>query len=882
MAPPPDLVLAVVGCGVRMMAEAPTLNSNSPLRAGDPLGLTTTQAADLLTKHGPNELASDAPRNLRSTATSLLTEPVLLLLLVASFVYLALGQAAEALMLLLFAAFSTSLMVIQQQRSERALRALRSISAPTATVLRDGHEVSIPARQVVPSDVMVLVEGERVPADGTLLSAFDLAIDESLLTGESVPVVKATVSDDSVPEATKAFAGTLVVRGHGYATVLATGTSTEAGKLGRSLQQIVSTKTRLQMATDRLVRTFGLLAAAVCMALAAYYGFALHSWLDGALAGIALGMAMLPEEFPVAFSVFLAIGSWRLAQVGVLIREAAAVEALGTITCLCVDKTGTITENHMRVRLLDDGQAQWDRRLHPEAIPPGLLPLLEAAFMACRPNSHDPMDIAVGEAFGSDLRMPPKGHVLLKEYAITSDLLAVTEVWRTPAGGCLVAMKGAVEHVPRQCGLPDDQIDDIVARAHKLANEGLRVLAVGDCRWSGDVLPDDPSQYPLIFRGLIGFEDPVRAGVPAAVAQAGKAGIRIKMITGDYSATALSIARQSGIDDTKVITGAKLAEASDEAATSLVAEAHVFARVRPEQKLKIVRALQAGGEIVAMTGDGVNDASALKAADVGIAMGRHGTDVAREAADVVLLDDDFADIIEGVRVGRRLFDNLRKVIIYITAVHVPIAGLAFLPILMGLPAAIWPIHVVVLEMIIDSMCALTFEAAHGERDIMSRPPRPPNDFVAAFPQVLLGLLEGAFILLAVITVYAAANYSGVPEDTARALAIVTMIVGNLGLVVANLSQRSTLVTGFRQVPLSFLAISFTAILLLTAAIGMPALRQLFQFGLPSLEELSLAVGAALLAVLAIEVLKLAPVVTRTTGSRDRKPTPAQHTAGTVR
>lgn len=847
------------------MVDAPMAAATLDPTTGHQItGLTTNEAAELLRIHGPNELPSEEPRSVRSVALGLLTEPVLLLLFVAATLYFALGELAEGLMLLLFAAFSTSLMLIQEQRSERAVRALRSLAAPMATVMRDGHATAIPARTVVPSDVVVLAEGERVPADAVLISVYDLAVDESLLTGESVPVTKST---DAGADANAVFAGTLVVRGSGYASVTATGFNTEAGKLGASLQQIVSGKTRLQRATDRLVRTFGVLALVVCVGLAAYYGFALDDWLEGTLAGIALGMAMLPEEFPVAFSIFLAIGSWRLAQTGVLIRQTVAVEALGTITCLCVDKTGTITENHMRVSLLDDGANHLDGRSQSAAGAPALRTLIETAALACRPGSHDPMDIAIEEALGDEGRKRRTALQLQREYGIRSALLAVTDVWRRPSGDFVVVMKGAAEHVPLLCRLPPSEIEGIVNRAHELAANGLRVLAVAECSWTGDVLPDDPAEYPFVFRGLIGLEDPVRASVPEAIDRARKAGITVKMITGDYPATALSIARQSGIDGHEAITGTALADASEAEAARLVEQTHVFARVRPEQKLSIVRALQAAGETVAMTGDGVNDAAALKAADVGVAMGRRGTDVAREAADVVLLDDDFSDLIEGVRVGRRLFDNLRKVIIYITAVHVPIAGLAFFPVIFGMPTAIWPIHVVVLEMIIDSMCALTFEGAHGERDLMNRPPRPPSDGVAALPQVLLGLLQGSVVLAAVLLVYAAALDGGATAEVARTLALTAMIVGNLGLVLTNLSQRSTFIAGFSQVPISFVAIAAAALALLTTAILAPQLRQIFQFGLPSIDEVGVATGSALLAVVTIELIKLLPPVSRIAGAK---------------
>ena len=829
-------------------------------------GLSGAEARRRLEAFGPNSLPSAKPPTVWDRVLRLAREPMLILLLLAAAIYFVLGSMAEGGMLMLFALFSISLMLIQERRSENALAALKQLAAPLARVRRDGEEIRLPSAELVPGDLVILNEGERVPADGVLLAASHLAIDESLLTGESVPVDKTAAPGAASTLANRVYGSTLIINGHGIARVTETGARTETGKLGTSLASIVPEETHLQQATGRLVRVFGILALIVCGGLAVYYGLVMQDWLQGILSGIALGMAMLPEEFPVALAIFLAIGSWRLAQAGVLVRHAAAVEALGATTCLCVDKTGTITENRMQLRYLDDGVSQLDVR-QLQALPASFVPLLKSACYASRRGGYDPMDLAVFDLADRTLMSDLDQSLgLAREYGLTSTLLAISQVWRDGDGNLLVATKGAPEAIVGLCAMPPGDATAVVDRAHRLANEGLRVLAVAEAGWDTEALPDDPRQFAFRYLGLLAFEDPVRPGVLAAVAAAHAAGVKVKMITGDFPATARTIAAEAGIPNAQVVTGDELRDAGPEQLEQWARTVSVFARIRPEQKLQLVDALQANGETVAMTGDGVNDAPALKSADIGIAMGKRGTDVAREAAGIVLLEEDFGRIIEGIRLGRRIFDNLRKVIIYIAAVHVPIAGLGFLPVVFGMPVAIWPLHVVVLEMVVDSMSSLAFEDTPAEPDIMRRPPRRRSESVAALPQLLYGVAQGAAALVAAFGVYAGALALGVDDDAARTMAILTTIVANLGLVLSNSSQNSLLAGGsLRPQPL-FLPISAATLTLTALAIYVPALREVFHFGVPSALELAVAVAAALGSFFAVEAGKLLAPVRRIAGA----------------
>ena len=838
-------------------------------------GLSESEALSRLATHGPNSLPTDGSRSLLGIIAGIATEPMLLLLLFASVIYMVIGSFAEGAMLLAFAAFSIGLTIFQDWRGENALKAMRALGAPVATVVRGGVERRIPAGEVVPGDLIVIGEGERVAADGTLVRATQLSIDESMLTGESVPVSKRAAAANRPAESAApggdnqpfVYSGTLAVRGHGLAEVTSTGKSTQAGKIGASLATIVQAQTPLQQVTGRLVRTFGILAAVICTILVLYYGLVLDDWLQGLLSGIALGMAMLPEEFPVVLTIFLAIGAWRMAQVKVLVRRPAVVETLGAATVLCVDKTGTITENRMRVRVLDTG-SRYYHVLPEQPVPPELEELLRAAYFATRRGGYDPMDTAVQDLASERIEAElDSDWGLAREYGLTPELLAISQLWRSGDGSHFVATKGAPEAVAELCKLDPAERAAIAERVHHLAGQGLRVLGIAAGEWSGAAPPDDPHAFAFRFLGLAGFEDPVRSSVPAAMAEAATAGIAVKMITGDYPETARTIGQTAGINhEGAVMTGPDLNALDDAALSDAVHDTGIFARVMPEQKLLLVRALQARGETVAMTGDGVNDAPALKAADIGIAMGARGTDVAREAAGIVLLDEDFSRIITAVRLGRRIFDNLRKVIIYIAAMHVPIAALAFLPLVFGLPPAVFPLHVVILEMIIDSMCSIAFEDTPEEPDIMRRPPRPRLQAVAGVPQVMLGLVQGGLLAAAAVGIYALALFWGAHEDVARAMTIVTTVTGNIALVRVNATHDPALLRPGRAVQSSYWLIAAVAAAVVAAALLVPPLRELFHFGLPTPGQLAMAVGAGFAAAILADVLKFIPRVRRILGA----------------
>lgn len=838
-------------------------------------GLSTDEARTRLQRVGPNRLP-EAPRKRAATLLlEVLREPMFLLLVLAAGLYLVLGDAAEGLLLALFAALSVGLVVVQEVRSERALDALRAMAAPMARVRRDGVVATLPAAELVPGDWIVVGEGERVPADAVLREGSALRVDESLLTGESVPVAKqvgAPASDDpGLPGGEGGvglFAGTMVVAGHGLAEVVSTGLGTQAGRIGASLAGIVVEKTLLQQSMGRLVRMLGVMAGLVSVSVFLLYGLLRGEWMGGALSGIAVAMALLPEEFPMAFAVFMAFGAWRLAQMRILARRPAVIETLGATSVLCVDKTGTLTENRMRVRALlaRDGEAWIDATT--AAVPEAVHRLLEHAVLASRSDAVDPMDRAVRDAGTTTLADTEHLRAewpLARQYGLTAEFLAYSQAWERREGGVIVATKGAPETIASLCGLDAVANDAMLAEVARLAAKGLRVLAVAHAG-PFDAPPDDPRRVAFVWDGLVGFEDPLRSSAPGAIALARSAGLRVVMITGDFPATALAIAAQAGIDTAAgALAGSALANLDDAALDDAVACVSVFARIRPEQKLRLVDALKRRGEVVAMTGDGVNDAPALKAAHIGLAMAGGGTDVAREAAAISLLEDDIGHIVDGVRMGRRVFDNLRKVLLYIVAIHVPIAGLALFPVLLGWPPLLLPMHVVLIEMVVDPICAIAFESEPGERDLMTRPPRRATEPLLGVAQLLVGLVQGAVLFAGVIVLHLAAVARGIAEDESRTLAFIALTAGNFALVRINGARGAALPRLFEAGHRAFWIVVVVASAIVATCVLWPTAATLFGFAPPGLAATLAAIAVGIGAAALFEPLKRLPAVRKALG-----------------
>ena len=822
-------------------------------------GLPQAEAARRLAAEGPNELPAPSRRGPLQVALDVVREPMFLLLIASGTLYLLLGDIQEALLLLAFVFVVAGITIAQERKTERALDALKELSSPRAIVVRDGQKLRIPGREVVRGDVFLISEGDRIAADAVVLECTNLSVDESLLTGESVPVLKcpadgpidmARPGGDSTP---LLFSGTLAVQGRAVAEVRATGIRTEIGRIGKALSSVSSEITPLQREIRRLVKLFATIGLALCLIVTVLVGLQQGDWIRGLLAGITLGMAILPEEFPVVLTIFLALGAWRLARHAVLTRRIPAVETLGATTALCVDKTGTLTLNRMSVAELGAGNDTCIVDSLGTALPEAFHPVVEYAVLASPSDPFDPMERAMRELGERTLCGTEHLHrdwTLLREYSLSPKLFAMSRVWQSPdRRDWVIAAKGAPEAIAELCHLSADDAGSLAERIATMAANGRRVLGVARCvMHEGQPLPEAQHDFPFEFIGLLGLADPVRPGVPEALAECQKAGIHVLMLTGDHPGTAQAIARSIGIaNPNDVITGDQLDALSDEALAARVGCVNLFARMIPEQKLRLVRALAANGEIVAMTGDGVNDAPALKAAHIGIAMGGRGTDVAREAGAIVLLDDAFGSIVKGIRTGRRIFDNLKRAMLYIFVVHIPIAGLSLVPVLLGWPLVLLPIHVVFLELIIDPACTAVFEAEPEEQGVMERPPRAIGEPLFGSRELSIGMLQGGAELAVELALLWWAR-SHVGERGARAAVFTTMVLCNLGLIFVSRAGTRSLIATLRAPNRPEIAVTLGALGFLTLALAVPPARSLFSFDILPKEVLLAACLAALASV----------------------------------
>lgn len=841
-------------------------------------GLTDAEAAERLTREGYNELPSARERGLWVIALDVVREPMFLLLLACGLLYLVLGDREEAVMLLGFVFVIIGITLYQERKTERALKALRDLSSPRALVIRSGEQKRIPGREVVRDDLILLAEGDRVPADTVVLSGINLTVDESLLTGESASVRKSAwdgKSDMGRPggdDLPFAYSGTLVVKGQGIGRVRATGLETEIGKIGRALQGVEPEETALQKQTRRMVRDFALAGIALCVMVVVVFSLTHHDWLRGFLAGITLAMAMLPEEFPVVLTIFLALGAWRISRRRVLTRRVPAIESLGAATALCVDKTGTLTLNRMTVTRLSVNDRSYPVLRDQETLPESVHELVEFSILASPADPFDPMERAMKELGERTLANTEHIHrdwALVREYPLSEKLLALSRVWRSPdVREYVIAAKGAPEAIADLCHFSPAQVEALNGRINAMAEQGLRVIGVARSRFQAPGLPPLQHDFEFEFLGLLGLSDPVRPEVVDAVKECTTAGIRLLMITGDYPGTAQNIARQIGLEPAdRVITGAELDKMSDAELQQQIRSVNIFARVMPEQKLRLVNALKANGEVVAMTGDGVNDAPALKASNIGVAMGGRGTDVARESADLVLLDDNFSSIVVAVKLGRRIYDNLRKAMAFILSVHLPIAGMSLIPVLLRWPLLLLPVHVVFLELIIDPACSVVFEAEPEEEGIMGRPPRKLSEPLFSRAMLATSLVQGLVVLAVVLAVFAVAVHLGLGEGEARALGFTTLVLANLGLIFTNRSWTRT-IWGTLTVPNRALwGLTGGVLVVLGLSLVVPFLRDLFLFAPVSREGLGLCVAAALFSVLASESLKIPLVQSLLTGRK---------------
>lgn len=791
-------------------------------------GLSLSLVEERLEKEGSNELPSNKPKKIYSFIFDVLKEPMVYLLLCCGIIYFFLGDMQEAIMLLGFLILIIAITIIQEAKAGRALELLRELSSPRAQVFRNGQKSRISGKQVVREDILFLNEGDRVPADAIVISQSDLGVDESMLTGESIPVKKET--GDEI------FAGTMIVRGSATTCVYAIGAHTQIGKIGSSLKANESISTRLESQTNQLVKRLAWMAFSLCILVTLVYSINQHNWIQGSLIGLSLGMAILPNELPAILAIFFAMGAWRLSKREVLTRKISAVENLGSITVLCVDKTGTLTLNQMAVeKIYSDGQYIDLTDPTIQFLPEEFHETLEFGILASRKDPFDPMELAFTNAGMKYLKGTEHLHSdwnLEKEYPLSPELLSITHAWKPViGGGFVIGAKGAPEAIIDLCHMNEGDALKTSQIATEMASKGLRILAIAKSRLMSGELPLKQHDFEFTFIGIIAIADPIRSGVPNSIADCHSAGIRVIMITGDYPTTASSIAKKIGLKNPdQVVTGPQMETLTDPELVELTRKISVFSRVMPGQKLRLVESLKKAGEIVAMTGDGVNDAPALKNSDVGIAMGKRGTDVARESADIVLLDDDFSSIVEAIKTGRRVYMNIKNALVYLFAIHIPIAGMSVLPVLLGLPLVLLPAHIAFLHLIIEPASSIAFEVEPATSDIMKKKPRLKGEPLFNNDIWQASLLRGCTLWLALAFVYFISLWRGQGAADARTLVFSTLILSNTLLIFLSRSSKIPLKIKFSTKP-NFVVkwLMIASVVMLGMVLYIPGVRQIFRF-----------------------------------------------------
>jgi Ca2+-transporting ATPase len=815
-------------------------------------GISETQAQLILAREGENLIPSEAPKTLAKQIIVVLSEPMLILLIAAGVINFLLAEVLDALMLMVTVFIVLGISIYQSRRSEKALQALKELSAPTVKVIRDGAEKRISSKALVVGDLMLLSEGDRVCADALIISSKSLAVDESTVTGESVPVDK--------NEGDSLLSGTLISRGHGTAEVSATGVKSQLGAIGKSLQEITTSRSRLQRDVDQLVRVIGVLGIITVISVVTIYGSTRNNWLEGGLAGIAAAMALIPEEFPVILTLFMAIGAWRISKEKVITRQPSSIESLGSISVLCVDKTGTITENHMTVKEISsiNNRSILTTNMDPSSLSADLIELMKIAALACPIRGYDPMDIAFLE-LSQRLKISNSADSLM-EFPVERFRLAYIHIWKQE-DRITYAAKGAPETIIKLCQLDGSEAKEITAAVHEAAGKGFRVIAVAKhVASTTSEISTNFESLKFEYLGLAFLQDPIRAGVKESVAECRSAGIKTIMITGDHPNTAAAIAHEIGLDGLHlIVTGDQLDGLDDRELATQIAEVSVFARVKPEHKLRIVRALQASGKVVGMTGDGVNDAPALRAADIGIAMGGRGTDVAREASALIITDDNYNSIVRGIKRGRATYANLQKAMSYVIAIHIPIFGLALLPIFStSWPLILLPGLVAFHEVIIDPACSVVFEEESPDPKIMEEQPRKPDSKLFSKREIWLAATQGISTFLALLSLFLYLNASGRTEPEIRSMIFGALMISNIFLILTNRSRTLTILQTFknrnnRAVPwIVLLALGVLLFLIL-----IPPLRTLFDLGAIGFTDWLTMLMVSIAGLLWYEVLKIA-------------------------
>lgn len=815
-------------------------------------GLTDEEVIISRKEHGNNELNQQIKSGFIPALIDTLKEPMLILLLAAGILYFISGSTGEAIFMLSAIVLVSAISLYQDSRSRNALAALKALSQPHTKVVRNGNIAQINSGDVVVNDCIIVEEGSLITADATIIYSNDFTVNESILTGESFPVAK------TVKEENKIFSGTLVSSGMAMATVVKVGDATELGKIGASLKDIEEEKTPLQLQIRNFVKKMAIIGLVVFIIVWAYNFLESKNFVNSLLKALTLAMSVLPEEIPVAFTTFMALGAWRLMKLGIIVKQTKTVETLGSATVICVDKTGTITENKMELAKLyvyKTGRLYDNVNEDKEAVEE----LINTAMWASEPLPFDPMEVVLHDVYKKisheDVRTDFK---MIHEYPLGGQPPMMTHIFESKNGKRIVAAKGAPERFFSCCGLNEEQKKKIDQQINELALEGYRVLGVASATFEGNDFPKEQDDFDFQFIGLVSFYDPPKKNITGVFNQFYDAGINIKIVTGDNKATTETIAKQVGFKGAdKALDGQELINMPEEELEAQVMQINIFTRMFPEAKLKIINALKQQQQIVAMTGDGVNDGPALKAAHIGIAMGKKGSDMAKSASSLILADDDLEKMVVAIAMGRRIYSNLKKAIQYIISIHIPIILTVFIPLVLGwiYPAIFTPVHVIFLELIMGPTCSIIYENEPIEANLMLQKPRPFTNTFLSWRELNISIWQGIMITAGTLGIYQYAVSQGYNEELTRTMVFTTLLMANIFLSLINRSFYYSIFTTMRYKNNLLIGIVVATVLLLAMMLYVPALIHFFKFQQPQIHQLLISLVAGFFSVIWVEFYK---------------------------
>jgi P-type Ca2+ transporter type 2C len=815
-------------------------------------GLSTKQVMDARLKFGQNEVAG-RKHHFLDTLKDLFTEPMLLLLFVAALLYFISGEIADALFMTSAIVLVTSISLYQESRSRKALDALKTLTQPTCKVIRDGMSIEIKREELVMGDCMIVEEGSSVPADGIILQSNDFSVNESILTGESLPVSK-----NRLPENNKVFQGTTVTGGLAICEVIAIGNKTELGKIGTSLEAIKEEDTPLQKQIRNFVKKMAFVGIIIFLIVWIINFFNSHQIVGSLLKALTLAMSILPEEIPVAFTTFMALGAWRLMKLGVIVKQTRTVETLGSATVICTDKTGTITENRMSLASVFDLSTK--TIAEPENFGQKENELVALAMWASEPIPFDPMEIALHNAYAnSGVKDERALYKMIHEYPLGGTPPMMTHIFENASGNRIIAAKGAPEAIMNVSRLSHEEKTGLDDAFETLTEKGFRVLAVASAHFDKNDFPLHQQDFHFNLHGLVAFYDPPKKNIGEVFQLFYDAGIDVKIVTGDNAATTSTIAKQVGFRGAEHTLGGKeLQNMSNEELNEKVMQTTIFTRMFPEAKLRILNALKANKQIVAMTGDGVNDGPALKAAHIGIAMGKKGTEIAKEVSSLVLTDDDLAKMVQAIAMGRKIYTNLKKAIQYIISIHIPIILTVLMPLVLGwiYPSIFSPVHVIFLELIMGPTCSIIYENEPIEKNIMQQRPRLLTNTFFNWKELSTSIVQGLAITAGTLFIYQFAIHRSYNEAETRTMVFITLITANIFLTLVNRSFYYSIFTTLHYknglVPL----IIGVTILLTSLLLYVPAFAGFFQFQTPVIGELLISMLVGFVSVIWFEIAKL--------------------------